>query len=107
MKYISFIIFGIIIIIGSFSINILKEKAINKSNEKIHNEYIERLKDSFNIIKFKYDSIIMFKQKTIDSLLNVKQTTITIYDKAEIDFSDSNIVDDDSVIRYIAKKIQD
>lgn len=106
MKYIFFIIFGVLII-GSFSINILKEKAINKSNEKIHNEYVKKLRDSFNTITLKYDSIITFKQKTIDSLLDIKQTTITIYEKAESDFSDRNIISDDSILRYIATKIQD
>lgn len=106
MKYIFFIIFGVLII-GSFSINILKEKAINKSNEKIHNEYVKKLRDSFNTITLKYDSIIIFKQKTIDSLLDIKQTTITIYEKAESDFSDRNIISDDSILRYIATKIQD
>lgn len=105
MKYIFFIIFGVLII-GSFSINILREKAINKSNEKIYNEYVKKLRDSFNTITLKYDSIITFKQKTIDSLLDIKQTTITIYEKAESDFSDRNIISDDSILRYIATKIQ-
>lgn len=106
MKYISFIILGIIIV-GGILIGIFKERSVNKETEKIHNEYIEKLRDSFNIITVRYDSIIKLKQKTIDSLKNIKQTTITIYEKAESDFNDSNIISDDSVLRYIAKKIQD
>lgn len=106
MKYISFIILGIIIA-GSILIGIFKERSINKEIEKIHNEYIEKLKDSFDIITVRYDSIIELKQKTIDSLLDIKQTTITIYEKAESDFSDRNIISDDSILRYIATKIQD
>jgi predicted nucleic-acid-binding protein len=55
----------------------------------------------------KYDTIINEQQFVIDSLRGIKQKTITIYEKAESDFNDSNIISDDSVLRYIAKKIQD
>ena len=41
------------------------------------------------------------------NLLLNEQKTITIYEKAESDFNDNNIISDDSVLRYIAKKIQD
>ena len=62
-----------------------------------------------NINRFikKYDKIINEQQFIIDSLRGIEQKTITIYEKAESDFNDSNIISDDSVLRYIAKKIQD
>lgn len=105
MKYILFTILGIIII-GLVLIEIFKIPIVNHLNEKTQNEYIEKFRDSFNIITFRYDSIIELKEKTIDSLKNIKQTTITIYEKAESDFSDRNIISDDSILRYISKKIQ-
>ena len=51
--------------------------------------------------------IINEQQFVIDSLRGIEQKTITIYEKAESDFNDSNIISDDSILRYIAKKIQD
>lgn len=72
-----------------------------------HDETIKELRDSLNSFIKKYDKIINEQQLVIDSLVGVKQKTITIYEKAESDFNDSNIISDDSVLRYIAKKIQD
>lgn len=72
-----------------------------------HDETIKSLRDSLNSFIKKYDTIINEQQFVIDSLRGIKQKTITIYEKAESDFNDSNIISDDSVLRYIAKKIQD
>lgn len=72
-----------------------------------HDETIKFLRDSLNSFIKKYDKIINEQQFVIDSLRGIKQKTITIYEKAESDFNDSNIISDDSVLRYIAKKIQD
>lgn len=72
-----------------------------------HDETIKSLRDSLNSFIEKYDRIINEQQFVIDSLKEIKQKTITIYEKAESDFNDSNIISDDSVLRYIAKKIQD
>lgn len=68
---------------------------------------IKSLRDSLNSFIEKYDKIINEQQFVIDSLRGIEQKTITIYEKAESDFNDSNIISDDSVLRYIAKKIQD
>lgn len=72
-----------------------------------NDETIKSLRDSLNSFIEKYDKIINEQQFVIDSLRGIKQKTITIYEKAENDFNDSNIISDDSVLRYIAKKIQD
>ena len=72
-----------------------------------HDETIKSLRDSLNSFIKKYDKIINEQQFVIDSLRGIEQKTITIYEKAESDFNDSNIISDDSVLRYIAKKIQD
>lgn len=72
-----------------------------------YDETIKELRDSLNSFIKKYDKIINEQQLVIDSLAGVKQKTITIYEKAESDFNDSNIISDDSILRYIAKKIQD
>lgn len=72
-----------------------------------HDEIIQSLRDSLNSFIKKYDKIINEQQFVIDSLRGIEQKTITIYEKAESDFNDSNIISDDSVLRYIAKKIQD
>ena len=72
-----------------------------------HDETIQSLRDSLNSFIEKYDTIINEQQFVIDSLRRIEQKTITIYEKAENDFNDSNIISDDSVLRYIAKKIQD
>lgn len=72
-----------------------------------HDGTIKSLRDSLNSFIKKYDTIINEQQFVIDSLRGIKQKTITIYEKAESDFNDSNIISDDSVLRYIAKKIQD
>jgi hypothetical protein len=74
---------------------------------KRNDETIKSLRDSLNSFIEKYDKIINEQQFVIDSLRGIKQKTITIYEKAESDFNDSNIISDDSVLRYIAKKIQD
>lgn len=70
-------------------------------------ETIKSLRDSLNSFIEKYDKIINEQQFVIDSLRGIEQKIITIYEKAESDFNDSNIISDDSVLRYIAKKIQD
>lgn len=70
-------------------------------------ETIKSLRDSLNSFIEKYDRIINEQQFVIDSLKEIEQKTITIYEKAESDFNDSNIINNDSVLRYIAKKIQD
>ena len=72
-----------------------------------HDETIKSLRDSLNSFIKKYDTIINEQQFVIDSLRGIEQKTITIYEKAESDFNDSNIINDDSILRYIAKKIQD
>lgn len=72
-----------------------------------HDETIKELRDSLNSFIKKYDKIINEQQFVIDSLRGIEQKTITIYEKTESDFNDSNIISDDSVLRYIAKKIQD
>lgn len=74
---------------------------------KKHDKTIKSLRDSLNSFIEKYDKIINEQQFVIDSLRGIEQKTITIYEKAESDFNDSNIISDDSVLRYIAKKIQD
>lgn len=70
-------------------------------------ETIKSLRDSLNSFIEKYDRIINEQQFVIDSLKEIEQKTITIYEKAESDFNDSNIINNDSILRYIAKKIQD
>lgn len=72
-----------------------------------HDETIKSLRDSLNSFIKKYDKIINEQQFVIDSLKEIEQKTITIYEKAKSDFNDSNIINNDSVLRYIAKKIQD
>lgn len=72
-----------------------------------NDETIKSLRDSLNSFIEKYDRIINEQQFVIDSLRGIEQKTITIYEKAESDFNDNNIISDDSVLRYIAKKIQD
>ena len=52
-------------------------------------------------------SIFLYIIAPVVIAMQIKQKTITIYEKAESDFNDSNIISDDSVLRYIAKKIQD
>lgn len=74
---------------------------------KRNDETIKSLRDSLNSFIEKYNKIINEQRFVIDSLRGIEQKTITIYEKAESDFNDSNIISDDSVLRYIAKKIQD
>lgn len=71
-----------------------------------NDETIKSLRDSLNSFIEKYNKIINEQRFVIDSLREIEQKTITIYEKAESDFNDSNIISDDSVLRYIAKKIQ-
>lgn len=69
-----------------------------------HDETIKSLRDSLNSFIEKYDRIINEQQFVIDSLRGIKQKTITIYEKAESDFNDSNIISDDSVLQLYRKK---
>lgn len=105
VRYIFYIVLILAIGIGA----IYFSRYINRKFLGIerHDETIKSLRDSLNSFIKKYDKIINEQQLVIDSLVGVKQKTITIYEKAESDFNDSNIISDDSVLRYIAKKIQD
>ena len=109
MKDIVRYIFYIVLILAIGGIATYFGRDINRkflSIEK-HDETIQSLRDSLNSFIEKYDKIINEQQFVIDSLRGIEQKTITIYEKAESDFNDSNIISDDSVLRYIAKKIQD
>lgn len=96
----------IVIIIGV----LYKDNSLKKEHLKIINNYeyrINSLNDSISKYNKLFDSIILNYNRHIDSLSDVKQKTITIYEKAELDFSNTLIVDDDSIISFIATKIQD
>lgn len=72
-----------------------------------YDKTIKELRDSLDYHIRMYDSIINKQNFIIDSLTDIEQKTIVVYEKAESDFNDSNIISDDSIIKYIAKKIQD
>lgn len=105
VRYIFYIVLILAIGIGATYL----DKHINRKFLGIekYDETIKSLRDSLNSFIEKYDKIINEQQFVIDSLRGIEQKTITIYEKAESDFNDSNIISDDSVLRYIAKKIQD
>ena len=105
IRYIFYIILILVIGIGATYFG----RYVNRKFLGIerHDETIQSLRDSLNSFIKKYDKIINEQQFVIDSLRGVKQKTVTIYEKAENDFNDSNIISDDSILRYIAKKIQD
>lgn len=105
VRYIFYILLILVIGVGAAYIG----RIVNRKYLDIerHDETIKELRDSLNNFIKKYDKIINEQQFVIDSLRGIEQKTITIYEKAESDFNDSNIISDDSVLRYIAKKIQD
>lgn len=105
IRYIFYIVLILVIGIGATYLG----RNINRNFLGIerHDETIQSLRDSLNSFIEKYDKIINEQQFVIDSLRGIEQKTITIYEKTESDFNDSNIISDDSVLRYIAKKIQD
>lgn len=105
VRYIFYIVLILAIGIGATHLS----RNINRKFLGIerNDETIKSLRDSLNSFIEKYDKIINEQQFVIDSLRGIEQKTITIYEKAESDFNDSNIISDDSVLRYIAKKIQD
>lgn len=100
-----FVITFIIIFTGIY----FKDKYFEKSYVNEIEDYKNKIYDLENIVS-KYevllDSLIVKYDKNIDSLNNIKQKTITIYEKQESDFSNNTIVDDDSIIRFITAKIQ-
>lgn len=105
VRYIFYIVLILAIGIGATYFN----RYVNRKFLGIerYDETIKSLRDSLNSFIEKYDRIINEQQFVIDSLKEIEQKTITIYEKAESDFNDSNIINNDSVLRYIAKKIQD
>lgn len=105
VRYIFYIVLILAIGIGATYL----DRHINRKFLGIekYDKTIKSLRDSLNSFIEKYDKIINEQQFVIDSLRGIEQKTITIYEKAESDFNDSNIISDDSVLRYIAKKIQD
>lgn len=105
VRYIFYIILILVIGIGATYFG----RYVNRKFLGIerYDETIQSLRDSLNSFIEKYDKIINEQQFVIDSLRGVEQKTVTIYEKAESDFNDSNIISDDSILRYIAKKIQD
>lgn len=105
VRYIFYIVLILVIGIGATYFS----RYVNRKFLGIerHDETIKSLRDSLNSFIEKYDRIINEQQFVIDSLKEIEQKTITIYEKAESDFNDSNIINNDSVLRYIAKKIQD
>lgn len=105
VRYIFYILLILVIGVGAAYIG----RIVNRKYLGIerHDETIKELRDSLNSFIKKYDKIINEQQFVIDSLRGIEQKTITIYEKVESDFNDSNIISDDSILRYIAKKIQD
>ena len=105
VRYIFYILLILVIGVGAAYIG----RIVNRKYLGIerHDETLKSLRDSLNSFIKKYDTIINEQQLVIDSLRGIEQKTITIYEKVESDFNDSNIISDDSVLRYIAKKIQD
>lgn len=75
------------------------EKAINNDNK------YELLKQQYqdSITKFKVENKSL--QDSIDSLNEVKHKIQIVYETIYKDFSNPAIIDDDSVTRYISKKI--
>lgn len=84
---------------------------INNKNDaeeiKTLNEKVETLNKEILRNKIERDSIIKVYNNTIDSITNIKNKTIIIYEQAEKDFSNNRIISDDSILLYIASKIQD
>lgn len=68
---------------------------------------IENLKQEVEDYKLKLDSTKNYYNKHIDSLINIKNKTITIYEEIEKDFNDHRIISDDSILVYISSQIQD
>lgn len=108
IKWLSIIFVTIIIIIVTsvyFQNKHSEESYIKKIND--YENQIDILENNIAEYHKLYDSLIINYNKDIDSLNDIKQKTITIYEKQEVDFSNNAIVDDDSIIRFIATKIQD
>ena len=65
----------------------------------------DRKIDSLNVVIIKQNEIIKNKELKIDSLNNTKTKTVNNYETIIKDFSNTSIVSDDSVTKYISKKI--
>ena len=99
----------VIIFIIIFTGVYFKDKHFEESYINEIENYKNKINDlETNISEYEIllDSLITKYDKSVDSLNNIKQKTITIYEKQEADFSNTAIVDDDSIIRFITAKIQ-
>lgn len=96
---ITFIIAVAFIICVCIILRNANEKDINNNNQ------YELLKQQYQDSITKYKTINKSLQDSIDSLNDVKHKVQIIYETIYKDFSNPAIVDDDSVTRYISKKI--
>ena len=65
------------------------------------------LKKELEEYKVKFELLDSIYNYNIDSLIRIKNNTVIIYEQVEKDFSDSAIIDDDSILSYITSQIQD
>lgn len=98
MKYIT-IILSIIIVVLIYSL-IKSNNVINDNSN-----YIKQLSNSLNLTIHNQDSIInKFKQDTINHTKIVKVIN-TKYEKIYIEYSNPDIISDDSITNFISSKI--
>lgn len=98
------------ILIGTFIVLfslIGATQCTDKNTIEDQSQEIERLQKEVETYKFKLDSTRLYYNKHIDSLVQSKNKTITIYEQIEKDFSDHRVVSDDSILVYITSQIQD
>lgn len=100
LGFITIVVFVTFMLIGI-------QDSTNKHTIRKQTIEIENLKQEVENYKLKLDSTKNYYNKHIDSLINIKNKTITIYEEIEKDFDDHRIVSDDSVLVYIASQIQD
>lgn len=77
-------------------------------NDLKYQEYESRIKyleDSIKRVIIRHDSVTCNLYSQIDSLEELRNDIIVVYEEIEKDFIDWNTISDDSVCIYISKKI--
>lgn len=68
-------------------------------------EIVYAMEDELNYYKHKCDSLTLYYEHKIDSLTKIKNKVVIRYEKQIESFNDVSVVDNDSIISFIATKI--
>ena len=77
----------------------------NPNTTTLPKEIVYAMEDELSYYKNKCDSLTLYYEHKIDSLTKIKNKVVIRYEKQIESFNDVSVVDNDSIISFIATKI--